>query len=197
MRVRHGVRREVQRKEFPMIERASGGQSGEVLDLPIEVDDAVILLLGGLHLATSGGVEGITKLEKLVFLLERESLVGRCLTENPEFSSHTFGPFSEKVYRAVDTLVAAELVLDSAKASDTNEDSWEMEQIIGIDEARYLTRTFTLSERGKLYYNALLLALPTEISDQLAEFKRRFATLPLRQLIRYIYLKYPVFTVNL
>lgn len=180
-----------------MIERASGGQSGEVLDLPIEVDDAVILLLGGLPLATSGGIEGITKLEKLVFLLERESLMGCCLTENPEFGSHTFGPFSEKVYRAVDTLVAAELVLDSAKASDTNEDSWEMEQIIGIDEARYLTRTFTLSERGKLYYNALLLELPTEISDQLAEFKRRFTTLPLRQLIRYIYLKYPEFTVNL
>lgn len=163
---------------------------------PIEVDDAVILLLGGPAPTpvTRDRIEGVTRLEKLVFLLERESLVGRYLTEKPEFSSHNFGPFSEKVYRAVDTLAAADLVADSAKASTTSEDSWEAEQIIGADEDRYATRDFELTARGKRYYNALLSELPAGTSDELAEFKRRFAALPLRQLIRYVYLKYPEFT---
>lgn len=163
---------------------------------PMEVDDAVVLLLGGPAAtpATRGRIEGVTRLEKLVFLLERESPVGNYLTEELGFSSHNFGPFSAKVYQAVDTLAAAKLVVDSAKVSPTSEDAWEADQIIGADEDPYATRDFELTERGRRYYEALLSELPDGTSSELADFKRRFATLPLRQLIRYVYRKYPEFT---
>lgn len=164
---------------------------------PVEVDDVIVLLLGAPSKATAlqNRIEGITRLEKLIFLLERETAVGEQLTENSEFVSHNFGPFSEKVYQAVEVLVAAGLLQDSAELSSSTEDSWEIEEIVGTRQANpYATRNFDLTERGRRYYAALIQDLPKGTETILSDFKGRFGTRPLRQLIRYVYKKYPAYT---
>lgn len=164
---------------------------------PLETDDAIVLVLG----APGGGdrqgyLEGVTRLEKLLFLLERETPVRDWLTEKADFSSHRFGPFSSKIYQAVDTLAAAQIVRDSAQSAPTTEDRWEAVDVLMDDEDvdPYTTRTFELTERGGRYYDALLEELPPEAEQTLATFKTRFAQLPLRQLVRYVYERYPQFT---
>lgn len=163
---------------------------------PIEVDDAIVLILGAPSDAPAlqGRVEGITRLEKLVFLLERESEIGSLLTEDPAYRADNFGPFSVKVYQAVETLAAADLIKDSAELSQSTEDAWETSQIVGTETDPYSTRNFTLTARGERYYRALIRELPRDAEALLAQFKTRFAPLPLRQLIRYVYTKYPDFT---
>ena len=42
----------------------------------------------------------------------------------------------------------------------------------------------------------LLSVLPNEALDELVEFKERFAALPLRQLVRYVYQRYEDFTTR-
>jgi hypothetical protein len=71
-----------------------------------EVDDAIVFLLGARSKIPSleGQIDGITRLEKLVFLMQMESEVGDLLTEDPEFHAHHFGPFSSSVYQAVETV---------------------------------------------------------------------------------------------
>jgi len=135
----------------------------------------------------------------MIFLLERETNLHKLLTEDAEFTAYNFGPFSAKVYQAVDTLTAAGLITDSATASDTTADSWERFAAIedGEDaplEDPYATRDFALTERGRRYYDALVRQLPPATVNDLTKFKDRFARLPLRQLVRYVYQRYPDYT---
>jgi hypothetical protein len=163
----------------------------------IETDDVIVLLLGAPGGSDPPGhLDGVTRLEKLVFLLERETPVRSWATETADFRSHKFGPFSNKIYKAVDTLVAANLLQDSARASDNEEDRWEAVNVLFEfdDLDPYTTRTFQLTERGVRYYKALIGLLPSDAEEILEGFKERFATLPLRQLIRYVYERYPEFT---
>jgi hypothetical protein len=163
----------------------------------LEVDDAIVLLLGAPSKVSTlrNRIDGITRLEKLLFLLERETSLGRELSENPEFESHNFGPFSSKVYQAVDTLAAAGLLEDSAALASSTEDAWEAEHLIGTSPSDpYATRNFSLTDKGQRYYKALIEELPHGTEDVVERFKQRFGTLPLRQLIRYVYQRYPDYT---
>ena len=58
---------------------------------------------------------------------------------------------------------------------------------------RNVARLFTLTEDGKRYYDALVEELKEHGHDidKMTQFKQKFAALPLRQLIRYVYNKYP------
>jgi len=173
---------------------------------PLEIDDAIVLLLGtespGLQ---AGEIRGITRLEKLVFLLEKETSSDSWMTEKGDFEAYNFGPFSQKVYQAVDTLAAAEMVDDSSQPSDDAVDNWEAREGIGLDAGAagrtqvrdpYTTRDFKLTERGWRYFEALRTELTPEALDELVDFKKKFAGLPLRQLVRYVYLRYDEYTKN-
>jgi hypothetical protein len=161
-----------------------------------ETDDLVVLLLGSEGTDHPGSLEGITRLEKLIFLLERETQVGKWLTEWPDFRSHRFGPFSSKVYQAADTLSAAGLIRDSAQSTEDPQDAWEsVNLVLGKPDADpYANRSFELTDKGWKYYRALLQDLPAEAPQLLAQFKKHFGSVPLRQLVRYVYERYPKFT---
>src|SRR3954463_5903144 len=109
-----------------------------------EVDDAIVLILGAptKYPALKDGLEGITRLEKLVFLLQKETAVGKLLTEEPDFKAHHFGPFSAKIYQAVEILKAAGLLDETGRLSESPEDSWESAHLILGDDAQYATRDF-------------------------------------------------------
>jgi len=163
----------------------------------LETDDAIVLLLGapGATARAAGRLEGVTRLEKLLFLLENETPAKDWLKESADFVAHNFGPFSAKAYQEIDTLVAAGLVADSASPSDTAEDSWEAQNIIGEDVVDpYATRNFTLTERGRRYYAQLLKELPEEAEEVISDLKRRFGGVPLRRLVRYVYERHPDYT---
>jgi hypothetical protein len=162
---------------------------------PVETDDLVVLVLGAPEgEGRQGYLEGVTRLEKLVFLLERETPAREWLTERPDFRSYRFGPFSAKIYQAVDTLAAAGMLKDSAKDAKTAEDTWEAGSVLVDQLDPYTTRTFELTDLGRRYYVALLNDLPPEAEGTLSAFKKRFVRLPLRQLVRYVYERYPEFT---
>lgn len=167
---------------------------------PIEIDDAIVLLLGTSVSGDRGGeIRGITRLEKLIFLLERETSSDKWLDENAGFEAYKFGPFSQRVYQAVDTLAAAQLITDSSSFTADDVDTWEERE--NIDETArgqdpYTTRDFKLTERGWKYFAALSGELKPESLKELQAFKRQFGFLPLRQLIRYVYLRYRDFTTN-
>ncbi|KPG44026.1 hypothetical protein [Mycobacteroides immunogenum] len=163
----------------------------------LEVDDAIVLLLGAPSSPQlNGEIQGITRLEKLIFLLERETSADSWMTESADFKPYNYGPFSAKVYRAVDMLEAAGLLVDSARDSKSGEDSWEKGNAIydSADIDPYTTRDFKLTTLGWRYYEKLENALTRDQRDDLSKFKSQFASIPLRQLVRYVYERYDTFT---
>ena len=97
-----------------------------------EVDDAIVLLLGAPARSPTlrDRISGVTRIEKLFFLLDVETPIGSRLTEVAGFVPHNFGPFSAAVYQAVETLEAAGLISDSASLPASAEDSWESDELI-------------------------------------------------------------------
>jgi uncharacterized protein len=163
----------------------------------LETDDAIVLLLGapGATERDQGRIEGITRLEKLLFLLEKETEATNWLKETADFAPDNFGPFSAKAYQEIEALTSYGLVTDSATLSESAEDTWEAEHIIGeVDGEPYATRNLELTEKGQRYYQALLAHLPPEAESVVSGLKRRFGSIPLRKLIRYVYQRHPDFT---
>lgn len=172
-----------------------------VLESPeFDVDDAIVLLLG----SDPGGQErrgeirGITRLEKLVFLMDKETSAVEYFTEDPEFEAYNFGPFSSKVYKAVDTLVEAGLVEDSAQLSRSDDDMWEAEKLIGGEDSSntFRTRNFRLTALGEEYFEALRQELPAKLIRQTEKLRRQFSGWQLRDLVRYVYKNYDDYTRN-
>ena len=163
-----------------------------------EVDDAIVLILGAPTKvpALKDRLEGITRLEKLVFLLEKETEVGQLMTEKPDFKPHDFGPFSARIYQAVEILKAAGLLDETGRLSESPEDSWESANLILGDDAQYATRDFRLTEKGRRYYAALTSELPKEAVKAASRLKDQFGSLPLRQLIRYVYQRHEAYTTR-
>jgi hypothetical protein len=168
-------------------------------ELKLEIDDAIVLLLGAPsnYDYLNGQLKGITRLEKLIFLLEKETSASKnWLDEDGSFVAYDFGPFSSKVYKAVDILSAAKILSDSDSRDETLDDSWEQKNKIGMEESEdpFVTRDFSLTPRGWRYYEVLVNSLKEENLKELVEFKNQFAVLPLRQLIRYVYQRYEEYT---
>jgi hypothetical protein len=170
-------------------ERGSGA-------MDLETDDAVVLVLGpGTDSTSAGRLNGVTRLEKLVFLLEREQDLGKLITDAAQYESHNFGPFSKKVYEAVDVLEAAGLLRRRTVSAGSAEDSWESQDVLGSEDvAQYAERQFELTDDGMRYYRALLSELPKGTERDLRSFKQAFGAMSLRQLLRYVYERYPEFT---
>lgn len=165
-----------------------------------EVDDAIVLLLGSDpgRAERRGEIRGITRLEKLVFLLEQESGAADAMTEAADYRAHHYGPFSQKVYQSLEILRAAGLIEDSAQASASNEDQTEYARVAGNDPspAPYSTRDFRLTNDGRRYYHVLVSELPSGVTAEAGRLRKQFAGWPLRRLIRYVYEKYDDYTTN-
>ena len=165
----------------------------------IELDDLIVLLLGTptKNRALKGRIEGITRLEKLIFLIEQETSIPKILTEDTNFKPCNFGPFSDKVYKTVDYLSSYGLIEDTGSISNSRDESWEQVNVID-DEFNdpYATRNFTLTEKGLRYYEVLIDELRNEMDyiEELSELKETFGLLKLRQLVRYVYNQYPEMT---
>src|SRR6056297_2825429 len=145
----------------------------------LEVDDAIVLLLGAPsdNPSLQGRLQGVTKLEKLMFLLDQETAFAELMKEDMQFTPHNFGPFSSKIYQMVDVLAAAGLVEDSARVTKNTEDSWESSELIGRSVDPYATRDFYLTPRGEKYYQALLRELPEGVVDAVSKLKDRFGSI--------------------
>ena len=163
----------------------------------IEIDDVIVLLLGAptRNTGLQDQLQGITRLEKLIFLIERETSLNELIDEETGFRPYNFGPFSDVVYKAISYLSSYGLIDETASISDNTEDSWEQIEAIGAERYDpYVTRDFVLTDTGKRYYEALVRELPMDKLQEMSTFKDRFASLPLRQLVRYVYRRYPDMT---
>lgn len=163
----------------------------------LEIDDVIVLLLGcpTAKPELKNKLSGITRLEKIVFLIEKETSLAELLDEDAKFVPYNFGPFSATVYQAVDALSGYGLLEDSRSIADNTEDSWEQISVIGVRcPDPYATRDFKLTEKGMRYYLALTEEVSKEQIDELTNLKEHFGSIPLRQLVRYVYQKYPEMT---
>ena len=155
------------------------------------------------------GVSGITRLQKLLFLLDQEQEV------RPEggfdFEPYKAGPYSPKLYDDLELLENLGLIKSEATAESTITETTDIRRVSfedlmgGFDEMNisppkadsFEERRFTLTDKGRLRVEALL-ENPEYSSkvDGIRHVKSKYSRYSLRDLLRYVYRKYPDMTTE-
>lgn len=170
-------------------------------DGPVELvgSDLVLLMLAAPTKvdAARGRINGITRLEKLLYLADRETDVSSAVQdEELVFKPYDYGPFSKEVYEASEILEEAGLVREERQVSGQSVDSLEDVEVTGASEAdEYVTRCFVLTEQGQAVAGLMGEQHP-DVVRALSEIKDRYAARPLPALIQYVYRAYPDSAVN-
>ena len=179
--------------------------------IQLDREDVVLLILeANERLLRSLTLSGITRLEKLIFLLERETDF-EGIGEFFAFEPHNFGPFSKEVYEALEFLDACELIEIREKTySSPSSDSDELKLLSEISDSgipllreevavRVTERQFALTDNGRnvarIMREAVRQRRPDDI-QQLDGIVRKYASRPLNHLIRYVYRQHPDMTTK-
>ena len=171
--------------------------------------DYLLLLL---YLDNKSPILGAIRLEKMMFLFNNEIAprlkeTGLDSDKLPEFIAYNFGPFSKDVYEQVELFKGIgflQVINLKAKEELIEADDWEEGPF-----SKELDYTgFQLNEE-KRYYKYQMLDLgadyvsekiyPQLTAEQLVmllQFKKKITSLSPKQILRYVYTKYPDFTSN-
>lgn len=142
--------------------------------------DVVFILF---HHARS--IRGVTKLQKLLFLVEEETEFFAEYGDKLafEFSAHKMGPFSQHVYEEI-------RFLDQLKAI-------EVEPMEGeSDESGLTNKVFHITPKGEKIASGLSAQLEAEYEEELKALVEKYNPMELRDLLRYVYEEYPSFTTE-
>lgn len=158
--------------------------------------------------AVPTAVVGITRLEKLLFLLKIQERLLRDVQDTDDFHFVPFrmGPWTNEVYDEVDFLESLGLVDkktigDQTAADAAHDDELFSEGILDKYQKQSTasdeeTEVFSLTEKGRKKALEIWQRLPEEDRRKLTKIKRQFNKMSLRQLLRYVYTHFPEYTTE-
>lgn len=162
----------------------------------LERDDVLLLLLLAMSDKSKQRAASITRIEKLMFLLQKETVFSGTLHEKFAFKAWKFGPFSQGIYEDLDLLVSAGLV-DVEERELANYVEYTEQELIGENPfgpepgEPVVEKVFSLTDRGKRVAEKLRDRISEKNWQEITGLKRRFESVPLTRLIQYVYHKYP------
>ncbi len=168
----------------------------------------LVLLYAGEGPSQSAPIIGITRLEKLLFLLKTEEgfLANVPEGDNLNFVPFRMGPWTNEIYDEVDFLESLGLVKKQGQKKRTPADAVHDDELFNdmvLDKyqnnatvADEETEIFTLSEEGKKKASEFWARLSTEEKQSLIAVKQRFNKMNLKQFLRYVYKKHPEYTTE-
>ncbi|HYE62977.1 MAG TPA: hypothetical protein VD997_13355 [Phycisphaerales bacterium] len=173
---------------------------------------AMLLMLLGLEgsgLSTKG-VSGITRLQKLLFLLWKEAGVEEVST-GFEFKPYKAGPYSRKLYDELELLenlglIKSDIQGEASEAEAVELEELSFEQLMGPQAAPFVSapsrdtastadtfeeRRYTLTPKGTALVQRLLQDPSTApFADGIRKVKSRFGNYSLQDLLYHVYTKY-------
>lgn len=174
--------------------------------------DLLLLLIGVDEEGTSAGtVSGITRLQKLLFLLLEQEEAIRPRGSGFEFEAYKVGPYSAKLYDDLELLENLGLIRTEATAEATVTETVDINRLSfenmmgGFDELTggsgaadsFEERRFALTEEGRKRVENLLESREYDpVVDGIRKVKSKFIHYSLRDLLRYVYRKYPGMTTE-
>ena len=174
----------------------------------------LLLLLIGLD-SGSLGLGGLTRLQKLLFLLEEEEGL-RPTEEGYEFEAYKAGPYSPKLYDDLEFLenlglLKAEITSAASAAEAEEVDRLSFDHLMGRDVERssdgdfdgaaaadtYEERRFQLTDEGRTRIEQLLQSgevMP--VANKIRRIKSKYGKYSLNDLLYHVYTKYPAMTTE-
>lgn len=179
------------------------------------INNKAELMLALLYAGTNEGnkdvqqsteIEGITRLEKLLFLLKKEKNFLSNVSQENDFHFFPFkmGPWTNEVYDELDFLESLNLIKkEEEHKSNVADDAYVDELFNNAILEKYQrqdfgkekgTKIFRLSDEGKQKAANIWRRLTDQQKADIIEVKRKFNKMNLRQFLRYVYVQYPEYT---
>jgi hypothetical protein len=171
--------------------------------------DLALLLLGP-ESDPASGVFGTTRFMKMLFLAVKELGIDALVPNPYRFQPYKLGPFSAEVYDDLDVLVRSKLVarrnLDSDGEPVIQADlavRRSVEKLNGglaaVERLPALSAHFRLTGPGRRFAAALLASAEKsrhDLARGLGAVRAHYGTMPLAELLRYVYSRYPEYTTE-
>ena len=169
--------------------------------------DLLISLLYSGHDEGCNAIEGITRMEKMLFLLKKEHgfLSDASNEDDFHFTPFKMGPWSQEVYDELDFLDSLELLKKRSAAKTLEEDIIHDNELINsmlLDKYQSdkstlganKTEIFDLSEKGIQIAKKIWNKLDGKEKEKINMLKKKFNRMNLRQFLRYVYKEHPRYT---
>jgi hypothetical protein len=162
----------------------------------------------------SGEIGGITRLQKLLYLLEKEGHITPT-KDGFEFTPYKAGPYSSKLYDDLEFLenlglIESEVVAEATEPEKAEADLLSFEELMGdgsespqnptnviAGEDAYEEHRFRLSPQGLKRIQELVEKGDYQpVVDGIRKIKSRYGNHSLMDLLRYVYTKYPEMTTE-
>jgi len=173
--------------------------------------DLILALIGLTESAASEGkINGITRLQKLLFLVEQEENITPSGT-GFQFEAYKAGPYSSKLYDDLELLenlglIKIESTSESIKAEIVDINRITFDDLMGGFNERdgaskgvdsFEEKRFALTEKGRQRVEALIRSGKYEpFIRGIRRIKTKYSHYSLRDLLRYVYKKYPDWTTE-
>lgn len=169
--------------------------------------DLVLLLIGS---DPSEGLGGITRVQKYLFLLEKEDHLAP-VGDGFEFTPYKAGPYSSKLYDDLEFLANLGLIKAEVAAESTEEESVEvdfsfedliepeqqLEQRTRPEADAYEERRFAITKKGTERIRRLMQEEDYRpIAEKIKTLRRKFSRYSLNELLYYVYTRYPDMTTE-
>jgi uncharacterized protein len=145
-------------------------------------------------------VQGTTRLQKLLFLMEREAKLKPTKGSDFDFTAWKFGPVSKELYDDLEKLenlglLESEPVSEPSK-TELDEYGLSFDDLMGEEESQsrdsFEEKKYRLSEGGLNWVRAH--ELDTETFNKIRKIKEKYGALSLQDLLHYVYTKFPSMT---
>ncbi|EPZ49330.1 hypothetical protein M902_0726 [Bacteriovorax sp. BAL6_X] len=158
----------------------------------------------------TGELGGITRLQKLLFLLENELSNGERF-EELEFTAYKAGPYSSRIYDELEFLenlgfIDSEIVGETTTEESVEVDALNFEDLMGEESSAkddvgyadaYVERSFKITKKGMSKVQEILNSGEyTPSLEGIRKIKSKFGKYSLSDLLYYVYTKYPEMTVE-
>jgi len=146
-------------------------------------------------------ISGITRLDKMIFLLSRSEELAALFRDDYDFIPYNFGPFATELLDDLEALKTESLIevvkeVFPRSASETRDAEVADEETGEIDEEDirwdfYKIETYSLTDKGKKIAGLLYQNATDEQKKRLESVKKTFNRMSLMALLRYVYKTYP------
>lgn len=136
----------------------------------------------------AGTIRGVTKLQKLLFLIEKETTFFEEYGDELafEFHAHKMGPFSKHVYEEIRFLQQLDAI-----------ETTPMDETTEVGDGEDLSnKEFSITDKGEKIAAELAARLEPKYDEELATLVEEYNELSLRNLLEYVYTTYPEFTTE-
>ena len=181
---------------------------GECWNLESGLDVLIVLLYSeGPNSQIGEPIEGITRLDKIMYLLSKNPEFGKIIDRGYRFEADNFGPFAPELFDDIEALKHENIIsvvstrATKNKIETIDEEYVEKEASDKVADREEVTswksypvEKYELTEEGLKVGAKLFNCLTEKQKIELKRIKRVFAEMNLGALLHYVYTKYPELT---